>query len=390
MSVDLEVAWDRPSSTGSGSHWLSVQLERLRGSAALPAVAVLVDTSSSMLGRRLAHAKEALAALARALSERQALAVWGFASEVRPVFQGVGGRDISGPLEHLEAAGRTCLDRGLDAAAAWLAPQGGGELLLLTDGAPTTTEGRRAPTEPLLERVRSLGRAGVRCSTVGLGDASRYDAGFLRALADATGGVAVSHASAEQAQEALLGLLRVQQDERAAVQVSLDSGELELREAWRVWPRVQPLPVEGQAVSLTGGVSLTLLLRCEYRSPVGAVRGRRAVGRLCCALGEHRAERALFLNHVLPSSEERFALNVEVDALRARVELARTAELRSQRGPEEQLRLTRRLSELAEALGDPRATARIDQELGQLEAGGSLDAQALARSVDALRGGDDG
>lgn len=81
-------------------------------------------------------------------------------------------------------------------------------------------------------------------------------------------------------------------------------------------------------------------------------------------------------------------LNAEVDGLRVRVELARTAQLRAASDDsDDQLRLTRRLADLVGQVHDPRATARINTELHRLTIGEQLDRGERERTVQELRGG---
>jgi hypothetical protein len=68
--------------------------------------------------------------------------------------------------------------------------------------------------------------------------------------------------------------------------------------------------------------------------------------------------------------------------------MARTAQIRA--GAEDwddQVRLTRQLAGLADQLGDPRATRRIQLDLDHLDGGDVLGKDARETSVDELRGG---
>jgi hypothetical protein len=390
MSLRAAIAWDRPASTGDSEHWLSVTFDGLPSAGADASVAVLVDTSTSMVGDRLEHARGAVASLVRASRPHDRLAVFSFGSDVRRIVEASGGEDVSEPLQGLVAGGKTRLDLALEAASAWLATRSGvRHLVLLTDGDPTDADGRRARTEPILEGVVALGRAGVRAAVIGLGRTESYDPAFLRALADACGGASFVGVTPALLAERALTALRAGQADGADVTMRIESAELTVIEAWRVAPRVQPLSPMYQAVSLATGNGGSVLMRCRFKSPLGVARGARRVGTLHIQ-GAMTPESAipLTLNLVGPTAAERNGLDAVVDRLRVTVELARTAALRATSADvDDQLRLTRHMSDLVEQAGDPRATIRIGAELRQLATGAALDRDAREAAVDALRGG---
>ncbi len=192
MSLDLSIAWDRPSSSGDSEHWLLLAARGTVGAAGPLAHAILVDTSTSMVGERLRQATETVECIVRDLPAHDRVMVLGFGSEILQVAEVPGGSGVQGALQALSAAGKTRLDLALLEAGRWLENQPGRHhVLLLTDGDPTDAEGRRSALEPLLDNARALGRAGTRLTVIGLGSADRYDATFLRSLADAAAGVVV-------------------------------------------------------------------------------------------------------------------------------------------------------------------------------------------------------
>jgi hypothetical protein len=389
MSLRANVAWDRPASTGDSEHWLSVTFDGLPAADARASVAILVDTSTSMVGDRLEHARSAVTALVRACRPDDRLAVFSFGSEVRQIVEAPGGEDVSERVRSLVAGGKTRLDLALEAASAWLAIRTGvRHLVLLTDGDPTDADGRRARTEPILEEVVALGRAGVRAAVIGMGRTEGYDPAFLRALADGCGGACFVGVAPALLAERALTALRTGQADRADVTLRIESAELTVTEAWRVAPRVQPLPTVNEAVSLATANGGSVLVRCLFTSALGAARGARSVGTLHIEGTTSASAIPLTLNLVGPTAMERNALDAAVDRLRVRVELARTAALRAtSENVDDQLRLTRRMSDLVEQVGDPRATMRISAELRQLASGAAIDRDAREVAVEALRGG---
>lgn len=388
MSLRLELGWDRQASTGDSEHWLAVTLRGLARTEEPASFAVLVDTSTSMLGSRLAHAREAIAGLVRACGTKDHLIVYAFGSAATPVLDTPGGVDVGASLVALTASGKTRLDLALRACETWIrgrpAPR---YIVVLTDGDPTDAEGRRADVEPILVQARALGAVGVRTSVIGIGSAEGYDGSFLRSLADAGGGPSAIGVAPTALAERLLSDLRGTGAAEVDLALTLDSDVLSVVEAWRAAPRVQPLTATDGRVpfSATEGGTIGLRLRC--RAPLASGRGARGVGTLRVRQADGReVEAPLTLNLVAPSSPELTALEPEVDKLRVRIELARTAQLRSAtENADDQLRHTRRLSELVDALGDPRATARIGEELTRLADGMPLGRAEREETVDLLR-----
>lgn len=392
MSLGVSVAWDRPAAAGDGEHWLAVTIRGVQGAEEPRALAVLVDTSTSMVGTRLERARAAVGAVVQSLGSEDRVLVLGFSSGLTRLDEAAGGTDIAGELSRLAAAGKTRLDLALDEGERWLRDQTGRrQLLLLTDGDPTDADGRRVANEPFVERARELGMTGVRFAVVGLGSADGYDASFLRALADAAGGVACVGVRPERLVERTQASLRGGGADSSEIQMRLDSAEVSLMEAWRVEPRVQPIPTRDGAVVIPVGEIGTILLRCMLVLGLGTRRGERVVGSLAVTpFGAAGTTVPLRLNLVAPGSADRAALDADVDRLRVKVELARTAQLRAATEEwDDQLRLTQQLANLADQLGDPRATLRVQADLSKLSAGAALGKDERETAVDALRGGSD-
>ncbi len=390
MSLRLAVGWDRNASSGNSEHWLMVTLRGFQRTDEPASFAVLMDTSTSMLGSRLAHARAAVAGLVRACHPCDRLLVYAFSSGVTPVLDTPGGADVTAALAGLSAAGKTRLDLAISACATWISGRPGPRyILVLTDGDPTDADGRRAAVEPIITQASALGAMGVRTSVIGIGSADGYDGSFLRALADAGGGPSAVGVEPSALADRVLSELRGAGADEIDLILAVDSGDLDVSEAWRVAPRVQPLTLADRRVVLAATEGGVIALRLRYRAPLASGRGPRSVGTLRVRQADGTEVTApLTLNLVAPHSPDLTSLDAAVDQLRVRVELARTAQLRSTADdPEEQLRHTRRLSELVDALGDPRATARIGDELLKLAQGGALDRSEREATVDLLRDG---
>jgi len=390
MSLDLTASWDRPSSAGDSEHWLLLSLRGVVAADSPQAHAILVDTSTSMVGDRLRRARETVERVVRTVPATDRVMVLGFGSEVTRILEVPGGSEVRGALGSLAAAGKTRLDLALQEARRWLEPQAGRQhVLLLTDGDPTDADGRRSPGAPLIDQAKAMGSAGVRITVVGLGSADRYDATFLRSFADAAGGVAVVGVPPAQLAERTSTATRLASTNNADLEFDLVSADLTLLEAWRVEPRVQPLFLQDSSGRLPAGESTAVLLRTRMVVGLGARRGVRQVGVLNVRQrGGSEQSLPLSLNLVAPGSSEQAVLNCTVDRLRMKVELARTAQLRvGAEDWDDQVRLTRQLASIADQLGDPRATRRIQLDLDQLDSGDVLGKDTRETAVDTLRGG---
>ncbi len=347
MSLRIELGWDRNATSGDSEHWLVATLRGFPRTDQPASFAILMDTSTSMLGRRLAYAREAVAGLVSACLPADRLVVYSFGSAVTEVLDTPGGADVGAVLAGVGASGKTRLDLALSACAKWMTDRSGPRyVVVLTDGDPTDVDGRLAAVDPILSQARSLGASGVRTSVIGIGSAASYDGSFLRSLADAGGGTSAVGVEPSGLPERILGVLRGDAAEEVELTLALDSDVLEVHEAWRVAPRVEPLTLAAGRVAVAVGEGGGIGFRVRYRAPLAAGRGVRSVGTLRVRQAEGTEVAVdLTLTVAAPRSAALRALNAEVDQFRVRVELARTAQLRSMADdPEDPLRHTRRLS----------------------------------------------
>ncbi|MER3536073.1 MAG: VWA domain-containing protein [Thermus sp.] len=147
------------------------------------AVVLILDTSGSMRGEKLALAVEGALRLVEAASAEDRLGVIAFSSEARWVFRPrpmtpQGKKEAESLLRSLGAGGGTVLGPAYREAVLALSELPGRRaILVLSDGEVSD------PKEPILEEAR---RAGFPTSTLALGQDA--DKAFLKALAEAGGG----------------------------------------------------------------------------------------------------------------------------------------------------------------------------------------------------------
>jgi hypothetical protein len=142
---------------------------------------ILLDRSGSMQGAPIAQARKAIEACLATLTEKDWFGLVAFDDQVEnmPGLLVTGTRENRASarvfLSQVDARGGTELARGFLRAAEML--EGGGDVLVLTDG-------QVAGTEQILAQARG---AGIRLSCLGIGSASQDR--FLALLARETGGV---------------------------------------------------------------------------------------------------------------------------------------------------------------------------------------------------------
>lgn len=184
----------------AGHDLLRVELQAVRGAPLSPEVALVLDRSGSMAGRKLAEAKATARFLLSALPETGRLALVAYDHEVE-----VGGfsrEEALGFLEGLEARGNTALHAGWKMGAELLRnPSRPRFLLLLTDGLANV--GLTDP-EALVQEAAKAAEAGVYTFTLGFGEG--YDRELLAGMALAGGGTHL-YAAQGELQEALEGEL---------------------------------------------------------------------------------------------------------------------------------------------------------------------------------------
>ena len=163
-------------------------------------LALVIDRSGSMMGRKLCYARKAAQFLAGELNDRDHLAIVTFNSAVNVL---VPSQPVRDPLRFISAintidpGGATALFDGWRAGATEVAnqldPQGLNRVLLLSDGQANKglTNQRR-----IANRVEGLTKRGISTSAFGLG--SSFDEDLMGAIASAGDGTLAQIESPEQ------------------------------------------------------------------------------------------------------------------------------------------------------------------------------------------------
>jgi Ca-activated chloride channel family protein len=175
---------------------IMVELSPGRGLRSLPLnLGILLDVSNSMQGAKLENAKQACALLLQQLSPQDRAAVCVFSSGARTVtpsqfFDDNVKAQAIDAVSRLQVEGATEILAGLNRVYGEVAPHRSPDVttfvIMLGDGEPTDAQGYlETDFDKYLSRADAeFHTNGVSLSTIGLGSASDYDAGFLRDLAD--------------------------------------------------------------------------------------------------------------------------------------------------------------------------------------------------------------
>lgn len=195
--LNLELEWDRPARAGSATTWhvLRIRIHPSPVQAGLPMrMAVALDTSGSMQGIKLDHAKTACEAVAGLLRPEDRLWLAGYSGTLREICCNLpGGRDaqmqVRSTISGLQATGVTRMDLALEWIRAALPIEDGTTRfgVLITDGHATDPKGKPLEGDPLsalLEIAGGVNREGITLCAVGLGDADHFNTEFLKDLTD--------------------------------------------------------------------------------------------------------------------------------------------------------------------------------------------------------------
>ncbi|HLJ55455.1 MAG TPA: VWA domain-containing protein [Chthonomonadaceae bacterium] len=400
-SFELETGWDRPARSGPepSQHVLRVRVRpsaRAGSARGIPLrLAIALDTSSSMEGDKIAHARSACRAVLAQLRPEDRISLAGFANEVTPLLDRVpGGAEAQAAgdraASELRAYGVTRAELALD----WLEqalPQEPGTVrlgILISDGRPTDAQGRDIEAlGGLLDRAVRLGEAGVALCTVGLGDAANFNTAFLVDLSDRARGAFLYADSPDGLEPQLRARLAAGQSIagagcRLALRPLLPG--VAIKGCCAIRPEFLPLEISGagDAVSvplagLAADGPTDLLVSVEAPAPgIGDVAGDRpvlAVG-LCHGDAGPEREQAASLRYTESYLEAQridaeinrdrlqWELNVSCWKLNRTTDVKQTAAL---------------LEEIAYAAGKAGQNALAIKATGQLEAlqrGGRLDA----------------
>jgi Ca-activated chloride channel family protein len=161
-------------------------------------VALLVDSSGSMQGQKLAAAQSSLQAYLAQIGPRDTVALFDFDGLVRPPLvvrggaSGIGAERAQGFVGGLVADGGTVLYDAVRQGRDWLrGTRRPGEILavvVLTDGKDNGSRLTLPSLSAELERSGFAGDERIGVFTVGYGTKGEYDEGVLRRIAESNGG----------------------------------------------------------------------------------------------------------------------------------------------------------------------------------------------------------
>jgi Ca-activated chloride channel family protein len=197
-AIGIRTALDKEFRPVRGDFLQTVMIELTpgRGLNSLPLnLGILLDVSNSMQGTKLENAKQACSLLLEQLGPQDRAAVCVFSSGARTVvpsqmFQDNVKQQAKQAVSTLGTEGATEILAGLNRVFGEVAPHRSPDVttfvIMLSDGEPTDAQGYLDNDfDKYLSRVGTeFETNGISLSTIGLGSASDYDAGFLRDLAD--------------------------------------------------------------------------------------------------------------------------------------------------------------------------------------------------------------
>lgn len=286
---EMDLAWDRGARSGPQptTHILRVRLRPPAQNTAptsLPLrLAIAVDTSGSMAGAKLESAKAACRAALALLRPEDRFSLAAFGDTLQPLLHSVqGGNAEAGEAVFtlMQPLGVTRTDLALD----WLMhalpaePETMRVALLITDGHPTDPQGH--PTSnaaPLLAQATGLADRGIALSTVGMGNAADFHAGFLAELSDRGRGAFLYAATPQELEPQLRARLNRAQSIAVAdseLQLTALVPGLRIEAACRLRPEFLPLaaPAEAEQMelalpALAGDAPTDLLLSITVPPP---------------------------------------------------------------------------------------------------------------------------
>ena len=335
-----------PASLPESANAILIRLEpseHVNFGTTMTTIALVVDNSGSMDGTPREEVARAIGVIAPRFRPQDRVAGVAFGSDSN-VFHHLGndhGRlvrfgDIGYFQQNVGASGATNMAAGIRDGITEVQGDGGGRLLLLTDGHPYMGDHHDARNEAL-NAAREAAEKGVRITSLGFGS---YDHAFMTELSALTGDTAFDMRNFSEAQHVFLDRILAAQDE-IATNVSLEVeflGSHRVLDAFTVHPHVNyhgpvRLPAHDkvwrmnlQPVERQKGLELLINLRHPQLPP-----GRRTVARIKLrydvpSLGLHGQESTA---EVLVTSSASLAAIASMDAaVKQRVRESETEKLR--------------------------------------------------------------
>ncbi|MBV9865893.1 MAG: VWA domain-containing protein [Abitibacteriaceae bacterium] len=387
---------------------IMIELTPGRGLNSLPLnLGILLDVSNSMHDRsKLENAKKACILLLNQLSPQDRAAVCVFSSGARTVvrsqmFSDQAKQDASRAISALRVEGATEIMAGLNQVYAEVAPFRSPEVttfvIMLSDGEPTDAQGYAdTDLDRFLTRVDAEFKTnGVSLSTIGLGSASDYDAGFLRDLGDRGAGKFLLAQDPNALADAFQDEFgRIQSTVLSDVTIEVNRLNGTVRRFWRVVPDKKifdpPRVVNGGFRVPVGSIQndqpQAYLLDVVTGAPAENI-GR---GMLCqvaaiAASGgtEHRSEQNVLISYsdndleLVQRNQEVVKLMEEAVDFKLQMDLEQAVKTGDKR---KMTSVLERKKKMTQRLGKTTATKVLDDMQDTLDAGGDITPDALAVS----------
>ncbi|PZA06060.1 MULTISPECIES: VWA domain-containing protein [unclassified Meiothermus] len=227
-----------------GKAFLKVEVKARRRRPLTPGVALVLDRSGSMAGRKLEEAKAAARHLLSALSPKARLGLVAYDHEV--TVGGFARQEVAGFLRDLEARGTTALHAGWAKGVEILKDEKRPRVVfLLSDG--LANQGLTDP-ERLAQEAKKAAARGVYTFTLGFGEA--YDRHLLAGMAQAGGGTHHYVAQGELLPTLVTEMAFLEGPVNLGVRLALGKNVHHLAPFAPGEERVLLLPVEGEALEV--------------------------------------------------------------------------------------------------------------------------------------------
>lgn len=386
---------------------LMIELTPARGMSTLPLnLGILLDNSGSMEGPKLENAKQACNLLLQQLQPNDRAAVCVFSSGARTIvpstfFDDTVKRQAADAIAQIQIEGATEVLAGLNQVYAEVAPHRAADVttfvIVLSDGEPTDSQGYHVKNlDPFLQRADAEFKSnGVSLSSIGLGSAADYDAGFLRDLADrGSGKFLMSQNPAELADAFQDEFGRIQSTVISDVAIEVHRLNGNARRFWRVVPDKKifdPPKVANESFripvgSIQNDQPQAYLLDIVTGSPVNP----QARGLLCQVVAtavvggrEVRVEQNVLVGYseseleLAQRNQEVLKLNEEAVDFKLQMDLEDAVKTGDKR---KMTSVLERKKKMTQRLGKSTATKILDDMQTTLAEGGDISADAIAVS----------
>lgn len=324
----LDLAWDKAAMPGimskthapSEIHTLRVRLtpssSEIKRSLPLN-LAVALDTSGSMGGSKLSHAKEAIAVVSALTRQEDRFSLAVFSDVIKPLIHLTQGACnctafARNAISSLHAEGATQMDLALGWFENSFAYEGNGSkaAIIITDGMPTDPSGHDLKDcSHLVSHAKRLSEAGIRITAVGLGDARDFNFPFLAELAEKGKGSFIYSETPDKLKKLLIEHLKFSQSiayENINISAKPLSDNVVLKRCCRISPNYLPLEMTncGASQTVDAGTICSdapndFLFMVEIPpAKIGSRERRRQILEICCEAPE-TGERRLAIAEII-------------------------------------------------------------------------------------------